>query len=497
MQLTRTYMNARLPADGVPISASLPNRDRKGAEPRVNALVRHTAVAFFALALLFAGRCALAQATGSIQGKVTDSSGTPILGAVVAVQSPDENSHLTATDADGTFQIASLPPGSYSVKISASGMSDWTAAADVPASPAPESKPLLAVMQVAPVVFSVTVGPSPEDVAAAELKHEEQQRVLGVLPNYFVAYGKHPAPLSARQKFHLSLKMLVDPATFAGVTITAGIQQRMNSYHQWGQGSEGFAKRFGAAYGTAATNLLITSAAAESIFHQDPRYFYSGEGTRAQRAWYAVKSAFRAKRDNGNWQPPYAGLIGAIAAAEISTHYYPGSRTQYTLLGRSLMFHFAGLVGLNLAQELFLKQLTTHTSDPEAAAPVPVLREGSPVSLIAVDGFDAQAATPGQKVTFVLARDLTEGETVLAAAGDVASGLVTQVDAAKTPGGGKTIALDNVTLLAGNVNVPLRSNQVRGAATPVEYEILPESGKVEVKLFVSANVEFPDKVSDK
>jgi hypothetical protein len=490
MQLTRTYMNARPPADGVPISASLPSRDRKGAEPRVNALVRHTAVAFFALALLFTGRCALAQATGSIQGKVTDSSGTPILGAVVAVQSADGNSQVTATDSDGTFQIASLPPGSYSVKISASGMSDWTAS-DVPVSPPPESKPLLAVMQVAPVVFSVTVGPSPEDVAAAELKHEEQQRVMGVIPNYFVAYGKHPAPLSPRQKFHLSFKMLVDPATFAGVGITAGIQQSMNSYHQFGQGSEGYAKRFGAAYGTAATNLLITSAAAESLFHQDPRYFYSGEGTKTQRAWYAVKSAFRAKGDNGKWQPPYAGLIGAVAAAEISTHYYPGSRTQYTLLGRSLMFHFAGLVGINLAEELFLKKLTTHASGPQAAAPVPVLREGSPVTLIAVDGFDAQAATPGQKVTFVLARNLTEGETVLATAGDVASALVTHVDAAGTPGGGRTIALDDVTLLAGNVNVPLRSNQVRGAATPVQYEVLPGSGKVEVKLFVAANVEFP------
>ena len=63
---------------------------------------------------------------------------------------------------------------------------------------------------------------------------------------------------------------------------------------------------------------------ADSVLHQDPRYFYSGQGTKAQRAWYAIESAFRAKGDNGKWQPPYAGLIGAIAAAEICTYLLPG-----------------------------------------------------------------------------------------------------------------------------------------------------------------------------
>ena len=48
-------------------------------------------------------------------------------------------------------------------------------------------------------------------------------------------------------------------------------------------------------------------------------------------------------------------------------------------------------------------------------------------------------------------------------------------------------------LRAGNVDVPLRSNQARGAATPVQYEVLPGPRKVEVKLFVAENVGFPGK----
>lgn len=453
-------------------------------------LFRYRTLSLIVFAALFAGRCALAQATGSIEGKVTDSSGTAILGAVVTAHDADGNSRLTVTDVEGAFQIAPLPPGNYSIKISASGLSDWTAS-DVIAPQTGESKPLLAVMQIAPVKFTVSAVLPTEEVAQQQLKHETQQRVLGVIPNYFVAYENNAAPLSTKQKFDLSFKLLIDPATFAAAGITAGIQQSMNSYHQFGQGSEGYAKRYAAAYGTAATNLLITSVAADSVLHQDPRYFYSGTGTKAQRVWYAVKSAFRAKGDNGKWQPPYAGLIGTVAAAEISDLYYPGSRTQYTLLGRSLMFHFAGLVGLNLGEELFLKRFTTHTHDAQPAENAPVLREGTPVRLIAVEGFGAEVPAAGQKVVFVLAENLTQGGKVLASTGDVASGLVKQVS---TEAGARgSVALQSMVLQAGNVNVPLRSNQARGAATPVQYEVLPGSDKIEVKLFVGANVEFPDK----
>ena len=186
-------------------------------------------------------------------------------------------------------------------------------------------------------------------------------------------------------------------------------------------------------------------------------------------------------------------MIGSIAAAEIAQAYHPDPRTQYTLIGRSLLFRFASLTGLNLFEELFLKKLTTHAPEDRPAANVPVLREGSPVILIAVDGFGTRRATAGQTVTFVLAQDLTQSGKVLAHAGDIASGLVTQVSPGpeNTSGGVENVALQHVMLRAGKVNVPLRSSQERGAATPVQYKELPGSGKVEVTLFVAENVEFP------
>jgi hypothetical protein len=92
----------------------------------------------------------------------------------------------------------------------------------------------------------------------------------------------------------------------------------------------------------------------------------------------------------------------------------------------------------------------------------------------------------------VLAEDLTQNGKVLAKTGDVASGLVTQVKAATTPDEAGSVELQDVRLRAGGaINIPLRSSQVRGAATPVQYKELQGSGKVEVTLFVAENVPIP------
>ena len=62
------------------------------------------------------------------------------------------------------------------------------------------------------------------------------------------------------------------------------------------------------------------------------------------------------------------------------------------------MFHFVGLIGLNLGEEFFLKKVTSH-APAASAVPPPVLTEGTPVTLIAVAGFDRQVPTVGQTVT--------------------------------------------------------------------------------------------------
>ncbi len=440
--------------------------------------------------MCLAAQWAIGQTTGSIKGNVRDPSGAAVLGAVVTAEGTDGRKSVTVTDASGAFEISSLSPGNYTVKISAYGLSDWTAS-NVPASTEPGPNPLvLAVLQVAPNVTSVTVGVGPEEVAAEQLQQQLKQRTLGVFPNFYVSYESHPAPLSPKQKLNLGLRTLVDPMTFVAVGATAGIQQQMNSYHEFGQGAEGFSKRFAADYTTTATSVLITDVFMASLLRQDPRYFYSGEGTKKERTWYAIRSAFLNKGDNGKWQPAYSSVAGWIAAAEISEIYLPGSRTQHTLIGRTLMFRFAGGIVLNLMQEFVLKKLTSHAGNQDANPPV--LREGTPVPLIAVNGLDAAGFKTGEPVSFVLSQDLTVDGKVVAKAGNIASGQVGQVTPGKSPDEATNIGLERVTLRLGPVDVPLRSSQVRGAAGPMQYRELPESGKIAVTLYVAQTVQLPE-----
>src|SRR5260370_37319085 len=78
------------------------------------------------LVLLFGAQSAPAQEAGSIQGKVTDSSGAPIFGAVVTVEGGG-GSKTPVTALEGALQISLLPPGNFTAEISTSAMSDWTA----------------------------------------------------------------------------------------------------------------------------------------------------------------------------------------------------------------------------------------------------------------------------------------------------------------------------------------------------------------------------------
>jgi len=77
------------------------------------------------------------------------------------------------------------------------------------------------------------VGLPPDEVAAEQIRHELKQRTLVVIPDFYVSYEDHPAPLSPNQKFHLSLRLLLDPTTVAAAGVTAGIQQAKNSYWEW------------------------------------------------------------------------------------------------------------------------------------------------------------------------------------------------------------------------------------------------------------------------
>jgi uncharacterized membrane protein YeaQ/YmgE (transglycosylase-associated protein family) len=140
---------------------------------------------------------------------------------------------------------------------------------------------------------------------------------------------------------------------------TAGFEQADNTFAGYGQGTEGYAKRFGANYADGFIGTTLGGAILPSWFHQDPRYFYKGTGSIMSRAGYAIANAVICKGDNGHWQPSYSGIIGGLAAGGISNLYYPKSdRSGVEVSFANAAIGTAEGALQNLVQEFIVRKFT-------------------------------------------------------------------------------------------------------------------------------------------
>jgi hypothetical protein len=147
--------------------------------------------------------------------------------------------------------------------------------------------------------------------------------------------------------------------TFVVTGIFAGVEQEENTFSGYGQGAEGYAKRYGAGYADGFISTMLGSAILPSWWKQDPRYFYKGTGSTRSRILYAIANSVICKGDNGKWQANYSGIVGGLAAGGISNIYYPASDRD----GAKLTFEDAAIGTAesalqNLIQEFIVKKLT-------------------------------------------------------------------------------------------------------------------------------------------
>jgi hypothetical protein len=202
---------------------------------------------------------------------------------------------------------------------------------------------------------------TPTQVSDLQIEEQEKQRVFGLFPNFYVSYDRNALPLNPSQKFRLAWKTTADPFTLVGVAALAGVEQATNAFPGYGQGVEGYARRFGATYATAVTGTFIGSAMLPSLLKQDPRYFYKGTGKSGSRLLYALASPLICKGDNMRWQPNYSNVAGAFASAGISYLYYPESdRKGAGLVFRNSSIRLGEMAFEGVLQEFVIRRLTPH-----------------------------------------------------------------------------------------------------------------------------------------
>lgn len=298
--------------------------------------------------------------TGSIGGVVVDSSGAAVPAAQVTFLRESESvARVTISDAAGRFSFPDAIPGAFQLTVAVEGFAAKTYSGTLQAGETLSVPPI--ELAVASASSQVLVLLSPAEQAAAEVKDQEKQRVLGVLPNFYVTYNGAAVPLSRKEKFELAWKSSIDPVTFGVTAAIAGIEQGTNAFPEYGQGARGYANRFGAAYADFVAGTFIGSAILPSLLKQDPRYFYKGTGSVRSRIRYAVANAVICKGDSGRWEANYSAIGGGLAAGAISNLYYPASSRE----GVGLTFENAAIAigataATNLLQEFVIKRLTPH-----------------------------------------------------------------------------------------------------------------------------------------
>jgi hypothetical protein len=297
-------------------------------------------------------------AAGSIAGTVTGRDGEAYEGVRVALTQAGAQPATLETDSNGEFTFANVTAGAFTLTVSSEGFVTQTVSAVL--QPGENYDAQTIVLPVKEATSEVRVSAAAQEQIAEEQIHiEEKQRVLGLLPNYYVSYAKNPVPLTSRQKFALAFRSSVDPYTFLFTGIFAGIEQADNTFAGYGQGMQGYGKRFGANYADTVVSNAIGGAILPSLFHQDPRYFYKGAGTVRARVGYAIAMSVICKGDNMHWQLNYSGILGGVAASGISNLYYPASdRSDASVTFENLGIGIAGSALQNIFQEFVVKKLT-------------------------------------------------------------------------------------------------------------------------------------------
>jgi hypothetical protein len=333
------------------------------------------------------------QLSGNVNGTVVDASGAVVSGAQVKLtrddqtndrskdapsvkdqssnaQSPQNQSasQEVLSGADGQFSFTNIPPGPFQLTVAAAGFATQTFSG-VLHSGEIQTIPQIA-LAVATTVTDVEVELTRTEVATQEIRIEEKQRVLGIVPNFYVSYIHDAVPLSSKQKFQIAWKTVIDPITFLMVGAAAGVEQAQNHFSGYGQGAQGYAKRFGANYADTVAGTFIGSAILPSILKQDPRYFYKGTGSMGSRFLYAIANSVICKGDNGHWQTNYSNILGNLAAGGISNIYYPAQdRDGATLTFENAAIGIGATAVGNVLQEFVIKKITPKVPNRDPSKP--------------------------------------------------------------------------------------------------------------------------------
>jgi hypothetical protein len=167
---------------------------------------------------------------------------------------------------------------------------------------------------------------APTPQATKQRQRSDLQQTIEVLGRrsiFFPELAHSRGPLSSKQKLQLAVDETIAPSRFLGSAITAGISQARDSLPGYGQGWDGYGKRYGSSVASNASSHLFGTFFLPSLTHEDPRYFVKIFGGPSSRILYAITRVVITRTDDGRQTFNWSNVMGGLMAESLATSYLP------------------------------------------------------------------------------------------------------------------------------------------------------------------------------
>jgi hypothetical protein len=186
--------------------------------------------------------------------------------------------------------------------------------------------------------------------------------------------------LKLKDKFELFVQDSFDPVTFLATGFSAGLDQAENSDPSYGQGAQGYGRRFGAEFAGQASSRFFKDFAYPWIFSEDPRYYRLAHGRPRTRLLHALGHAVVAHRDDGARMFNFSEWLGTATTVVLSNTYHPDAQRGFAPAAQRVTFSILQDMGFDVLREFWpeishkLKLPFRGESDPVSPDPNPAAK---------------------------------------------------------------------------------------------------------------------------
>ncbi len=173
------------------------------------------------------------------------------------------------------------------------------------------------------------------------------------VPSQHYKPGLKLCTLRLNDKFLLFVQDSFDPVTFLGTAFDAGLDQAQNMDPSYGQGAQGYGRRFGAEFAGQASSRFFKDFGYPFLFSEDPRYYRLAYGSGRKRLLHAVEHAVVAHRDNGKEMFNFSEWLGTTSTVVLSNTYHPDNRRGFSLAAQRVGFSILNDMGFDVLREFW------------------------------------------------------------------------------------------------------------------------------------------------